>query len=63
MWLILALLLLIFALTAFLPVKVEDTSVSNTATSHDEAIVRVETIRTQEESSGELNPVCLWYTR
>ena len=43
----------------FLPFNVDDTSVPNPATSHDEAVARVEAIRAKEETSGEINPVCL----
>ncbi len=55
----LVLLLVFLALMAFLPVKVSDTSVSNPAGSHDEAIARIDAIREAEQASGEINPVCL----
>lgn len=52
-------LLIVLALVTFLPVTVDDASVSNPAATHDEAIARIETIRAGEEASGEINPVCL----
>ena len=42
----------------FLPVNVDDTSVSDPAAGHDEAVARVEAIRRQEEASGEIFPEC-----
>ncbi len=56
---IIGILLILFALMAFLPVRVNDTSVSNPAASHAEAVARVDAIRATEEASGEINPVCL----
>ncbi|MCB8982618.1 MAG: alpha/beta fold hydrolase [Ardenticatenaceae bacterium] len=52
-------LLILGAAVSIMPFNVNDTSVSNPAASHDEAIARVEAIRADEEASGELNPVCL----
>ncbi len=52
-------LLIALALLILLPVRVEDTAVSNPAATHDEAIARVNAIRIDEEASGDLNPVCL----
>lgn len=51
--------LLLFALSLFIwPVSVDDTSVSDPATSYDEAAARVAAIRAGEEASPELNPTC-----
>ena len=52
-------LVLLFVVMTRLPVTVDDTSVSNPATSYDDAIARIETIRTAEQSSGAINDVCL----
>lgn len=56
---ILGLLVITFLLLTFLPISVNDSSVSNPAANHDEAVARVDAIRTDEEASGEINPVCL----
>lgn len=48
-----------FLLMTFLPVTVDDTSVSNPAADHDEAIARVAALRAEDEASGVINPVCL----
>ena len=55
---ILGILLLVLALLNFLPVTVDDTSVSNPASGHDEAAARVVAIRRDEQESGFINPVC-----
>ena len=55
---VLGILLLILALMHFLPVTVDDTSVSNPAGSHEEAVARVEAIQEAEQASGVINPVC-----
>lgn len=55
---ILGLLLLTLALLQFLPVTVDDQSVSAPAASHEEAIARISAIQQAEEISGEINPVC-----
>ena len=55
---VLGILLLILALLNFLPVNVDDTSVSNPASGHDEAAARVVAIRQAEQESGIINPVC-----
>jgi esterase/lipase len=55
---ILILLAVIMALMQFLPVTVNDTSVSNPANDPDEATRRVLAIRQEEEKSGVINPVC-----
>ncbi len=52
------LLLLIFTLF-LLPFNVDDTSVSDPAGSHEEALARIETIQDAEMASGEINPVCV----
>ncbi len=54
----LGILLLLFALMTFLPVTVDDTSVSNPANGHDQAAARVIAIRQAEQESGIINPVC-----
>jgi pimeloyl-ACP methyl ester carboxylesterase len=56
---ILSLLIITFLLMAFLPVTVDDTSVSNPAADHDEAVARVDALRAEDEANGEINPVCL----
>ena len=56
---ILGVLIITFLLLTFLPVTVDDTSVSNPAADHDEAIVRVEALRAEDEAGGVINPVCL----
>jgi len=56
---ILGILIILLVVVSFLPFKVEDTSVSSPAASHEEAVTRVEAIRAAEEASGEINPVCL----
>lgn len=56
---ILGILILFLIVLSFLPFNVEDTSVSNPAITHEEAVARVEAIRAAEEASGEINPVCL----
>ena len=56
---ILGLLIITFLLMTFLPVSVDDTSVSNPATSHDEAITRIDAQRAEDEASGVINSVCL----
>ena len=55
---IFGLLLIILAFLQFLPMTVDDESVSNPAASHEEALARVEDIQEMEEASGEINPVC-----
>jgi pimeloyl-ACP methyl ester carboxylesterase len=56
---IVGLLIIGFLFMTFLPVSVDDTSVSNPATDHDEAVARVEALRAEDEASGVINPVCL----
>ncbi len=56
---IVGILLLFMALMTFLPVTVDDTSVSNPAANHDEAIARVDALRAEDEASGVINSVCL----
>jgi alpha-beta hydrolase superfamily lysophospholipase len=55
---ILGILALFLALMQFLPVSVNDTSVSNPALNHDDAARRVIKIRQEEAASGLINPVC-----
>jgi carboxylesterase len=55
---VIGLLLLILSLLQFMPVSVEDSSVSNPANSYDDALARISEIQEAEESSGEINPVC-----
>lgn len=55
---ILGLLLITIAVMQLLPVRVDDQSVSNPATGHEEALARIEEIQAAEEGSGEINPVC-----
>ena len=56
---VLGVLVILFLLLSFLPVTVDDTSVSNPAVDHDEAIARVDALRAEDEASGVINPVCL----
>lgn len=56
---ILGILVIFLAVISLLPFNVADTTVSNPATSHEEAVARIEAIRAEEEASGEINPVCL----
>lgn len=56
---IVGILLILFALMAFLPVSVNDTSVPNPASNHEEAVARVDAHRAADEATGEINPVCL----
>ena len=55
---ILVLLIIILALLQFLPVTVDDTSVSNPAADYEDALARIAAIQQAEAASGELNPVC-----
>jgi carboxylesterase len=55
---VLGLFLIMLALLQFLPVTVDDQSVSNPAAGHDEALARVAAIQEAEATSGEINPVC-----
>lgn len=56
---ILGFLVITLALLQFLPVTVNDTSVSNPAADHEEALARIAAVQQEEEASGEINPVCL----
>jgi esterase/lipase len=56
---ILGILLIMLAVLQFLPVTVNDQSVSNPADGHDEALARITAIQEAEEASGEINPVCV----
>lgn len=56
--LVVGILLTTLALLQLLPVTVDDQSVSNPATGHEEALARIEAIQATEEAGGEINPVC-----
>jgi esterase/lipase len=51
-------LLLVVAVMNFLPVSVDDASVSNPAGSYEEAMARVQAIQAEETAGGTINPVC-----
>jgi alpha-beta hydrolase superfamily lysophospholipase len=51
-------LLIILAFLQFLPVTVDDGSVSNPAANHGQALARISAIQEAEEASGEINPLC-----
>jgi esterase/lipase len=57
--LLLAALLLLLVLLFFLPFNVDNTSVSNPANSHDDALARISAVQEAEKNSGEINPVCV----
>ena len=52
------LLLINLAFMQFLPITVDDQSVSNPAVDLDDALARVAAIQEAEAASGEINPVC-----
>ena len=53
-----ALLFAVLIVLNFLPVTVDDTSVSNPATGYEDAVARVAAMQAEEEASGLINPIC-----
>ena len=56
---VLGVLLLLIITLFLLSFNVDDTTVSDPAGSHEEALARIETIQESEKASGEINPVCV----